>query len=47
MKEQYDKPEFSELGKVVDVTAASGSPVFVDVPFGTVPQPGQQIIGSH
>ena len=35
MKLEYTQPELTELGHVSDLTAATGTPVGVDVPYGT------------
>ncbi len=44
---QYDLPRLVDYGRLQDVTANNGQPVFVDVPQGTpVPPPSGDIVGD-
>lgn len=42
---QYEAPTVTDYGRLRDLTANDGNPVFVDVPQGT-PVLGQPIVGE-
>ena len=46
-KPKYESPNLTDYGRLQDLTANNGNPVFVDVPQGTpVPPPNGDIVGD-
>lgn len=43
---KYESPSLIDYGRLQDLTANNGNPVFVDVPQGTPIVPGDPIVGD-